>query len=481
MHRPNRRDFLERAGAVGLSAGTLLTRSVQAAETGASPKRPNILFFFPDQHRFDWLGTTSSVPVRTPHLDRLGRRGVRFDNAICPSPLCAPSRACLASGMEYDRCRVPSNSDNYPLDQTTFYRLLRDAGYHVTGCGKFDLAKAMHDWEVHGRRLLPEWGFSDGIDSEGKCDAIKSGAKTPKGPYMAYLKEQGLLDMHVADFRHRRPKSTFPTPLPERAYSDNWIARNGLDLIRRAPADKPWFLQINFTGPHAPWDVTRRMEKSCRAVAGFRQPHGSKEFDPATHLAIRQNYSAMVENIDRWLGLYLDELERRGELENTLVVYSSDHGEMLGDHNRWSKVIPYQPSVGVPLIVAGPGVRRGWQFAGPAATLDLTATFLDVAGVAVPEEMDSRSMKPLLAGQTDRHRDVVFSGLGNWRVAFDGRYKLVEPHSVAKRATARKQITKWTGGRRLFDLKNDPLENVDLIADKPKVAERLRQTMTTRG
>jgi hypothetical protein len=112
------------------------------------------------------------------------------------------------------------------------------------GCGKFDLAKAMHDWKLHGKRLLPEWGFSNGIDNEGKWDAINSGARTPKGPYMAFLQQQALLDIHVADFRRRRDKSaTFPTPLPERAYCDNWLACNGLELLREAPAGKPWFLQ----------------------------------------------------------------------------------------------------------------------------------------------------------------------------------------------------------------------------------------------
>ena len=145
-----------------------------AHHTAPTSDRPNILFFFPDQHRYDWVGTNPGVPVRTPNLDTLGERGVRFTNAVCPSPLCAPSRACLAAGKEYDRCRVADNGVNYPLDQQTFYGLLRDTpgaggadpGYHVAGCGKFDLAKAMHDWGVDGKRLLPEWGFSDGVDND---------------------------------------------------------------------------------------------------------------------------------------------------------------------------------------------------------------------------------------------------------------------------------------------------------------------------
>ena len=110
----------------------------ERTSTGAG--RPNILFLFPDQHRFDWLGS-AGIPVPTPNLDALAGRGVRFTHAITPSPLCAPARACLAAGREYGSCGVADNAVDYPIDQTTFYTLLRDSGYHVIGCGKFDLAK----------------------------------------------------------------------------------------------------------------------------------------------------------------------------------------------------------------------------------------------------------------------------------------------------------------------------------------------------
>ena len=171
-----------------------------SAGNPVTDKRPNILLLFPDQHRFDWLGVNPDIPVRTPNLDRLAGEGVRFTNAVCPSPLCAPSRACLASGKEYDRCRVASNQVDYPLDQATFYTRLRESGYHVAGCGKFDLHKATLNWGLDGKRVLDEWGFSDGIDNEGKWDGIRSGAQEPKGPYLAYLHREGLAEAHVQDF-----------------------------------------------------------------------------------------------------------------------------------------------------------------------------------------------------------------------------------------------------------------------------------------
>ncbi|MGH9632724.1 MAG: sulfatase-like hydrolase/transferase, partial [Bryobacteraceae bacterium] len=168
-----RRAFLQTAAAV----------SAFAQDRNQTP--PNILFLFPDQLRFDWTGANKKLPVRTPHLDQLAARGVRFTNAVVASPLCAPSRACLAAGKEYDRCGVPSNGQDYPISQKTYYTLLRDSGYEVLGCGKLDLAKASHDWGVDGKKHLTEWGFSDGVNNAGKFDAIRNSYPEPQDPYMA--------------------------------------------------------------------------------------------------------------------------------------------------------------------------------------------------------------------------------------------------------------------------------------------------------
>ncbi len=452
MSHRTRRDFLKTAAAPALLSNAL----------GAAPRRPNILLLFPDQWRFDWTGANKALPLRTPNLDALMARGARFTRVVTASPVCAPARACLAAGKEYDRCRVPSNGYDYPLDQTTYYTLLRESGYHVMGCGKVDLHKKTLDWGLDGKRMLKEWGFSDGIDNAGKRDAVRSGAVTPVDPYMAYLHKRGLAAAHVDDFKRRKgPSGTFPTTLPEEAYCDNWLSNNGLNLLRAAPAGKPWHLVVNFTGPHEPWDITKGMEARCRGRE-FPQPNGSKELPPATHVAIRQNYAAMIENIDRWVGVYMEEIKKRGELDNTLVVFSSDHGEMLGDHNRWGKSVPWQPSVGVPLIAAGPGVKRGVTTDAMASVMDLAATFLDYAGLARPKDMDSRSLRPLLEGKTRSHREYLLSGLADWRMAWDGRYKLV-------RGFQEKEA--------LYDLEADPLENRNLAAEQPATVSRLAKML----
>jgi arylsulfatase A-like enzyme len=340
-------------------------------------------------------------------------------------------------------------------------------------------------------RLLREWGFTEGIDNEGKMDAIASylgvrrlgaapsstGTRSPRGPYMAYLQRRGLAEVHVADFQRRRGPHghllTHPTPLPDNAYCDNWIAENGLRFLRDFPAGQPWHLVVNFTGPHSPLDVTAAMHARWQGVR-FPPPVALDaplaEAMLAAHNAARQNYAAMLENIDFQVGRFLELVRQRGEADRTVVVYTSDHGEMLGDHDRWGKTISYQPSVGVPLAVAGPGVRQGATSDALVSMHDLTATFLDLAGAAASNGrpalpgMDSRSLVPVLSSGADIHRPYVRSGLANWRLVFDGRYKLVRilPEGGDGAHTTL-----------LFDLDEDPWETRDLAAEHPAEVERL--------
>jgi arylsulfatase len=464
----------------------------------SSGDRPNVLVFLTDQQRFDWTGTGSAVPVRTPALDALAERGAAFENAVCPSPLCGPSRACLATGMEYDRCGVPHHDFVTRTDRPTLYaRLREEAGYHVLGVGKFDLQKSPETWGVDGKQVLDEYGFSDGVNNAGKWDAVGSATdwdpQDPEytgaaDPYMAFLEAEGLAETHVEDMRRRGAAdapATFPTPLPEAAYCDNWIARQGLDLLADAPEDRPWHLVVNFAGPHSPFDVTEAMHEWYRDPdVTFPTPVESDEFDAETHQEVRRNYAAMVENVDRWLGEYLDVLVEREEREDTLVVFTSDHGEMLGDHGQWGKRTPYQPSVGVPLVVDGPGVTAR-RVAAPTTTLDLHATILDDAGLDVGD-VDSRSLWPVLTGERDPddHREAVYSGVGPWRMVFDGRHKLVAGYD-RDRANAEQvdAFDETTDTREpgmadtdplLFDLSADPGETTDLARERPDVVADLR-------
>jgi choline-sulfatase len=455
----------------------------------ADTSSPNVLVFLSDQHRPDWLGTHPEIPVRTPNIDALAGRGVRFRNALCPTPLCGPSRACLASGRSYDRSPVRTNRADFPVDHPTLYGRLRDrGGYHVLGCGKFDLMKQSKDWGVEGRTRLGDWGFSDGVNKAGKRTGAAgvdwsgdggfeySFERAPVDPYTSYLSERGLLEDHVSDLLLRRRighmEATFPTPLPQDAYCDDWTARRGLELLADRPDEEPWFLVVNFDGPHSPMDVTGRMHRLYRGAGSvdFPQPvDPAGDTDPGRHNEIRRNYAAMITNIDRLIGEYLSKLTEWGELEETLVVYASDHGEMLGDHGRWTKAVPYQPSTGIPMVVSGPGVRARGGSDALVDLVDLHATVLDYAGVPIPEGIDSRSLRPFLEGRADSHREYLTSGLGDWRLVFDGQHKLVDGFDTGEARN----------GRLLFDLVADQHETENIVEGASGRAEAMADRLPT--
>jgi arylsulfatase A-like enzyme len=469
--------------------------------TAATAKRPNLLLVFPDQHRFDWTALNPAIPIRTPNIVRLAEEGTYFPMAYCPSPVCAPSRACLATGKQYGRTGVLGNGDNLPDGSTTLYTLLNAAGYRVGSVGKLDLRKPEHDWGPDGmhrigdRVIYREWGFTDGLDSEGKGDSLRgikthddTGKRYGESPYTTFLDDRGdgSLDRYAEWWDACRASPgpansyayTVPVQLADEAYNDNWVGQNALNIIENYPKNQPWFLQVNFPGPHNPTDITPAMKTWYEGV-GFPQPFKNDQLDASKHEEIREHYSAMVENIDTWLGKYLDALERRGELENTVVVYSSDHGEMLGDHNRWAKTVPYQASSGVPLVVMGPEVKTKQVHRGATATLDVTATFLDYAGIDVPKDMDSRTLRPLLGGESSAARPQITSGLKEWRMVCDGQYKLI-------RGFSEKSGDRFSGADEgasaegapdseylLFDLAADPWESQDISKSRPDDVARL--------
>lgn len=440
--------------------------------------RPNILLMLSDQHRHDWGSYNPKLSgglIRTPHLDWLANQGTRFSNCICASPLCGPSRACLASGVFYDRIQMIQHETDWDhANMDSFYRRLRDeGGYHVIGTGKFDLNKYSTTRDqppgADGRSLLHEWGFSDGINNMGKWDGFAAGS-SDNDPYYRFLDEMDLLETHRKDYEARRNQGrmlnyrhTDPTPLPDSAYNDTWVAGNACELIGAAPVDRPWFCQVNFGGPHEPLDITRSMDSER---AGYPPPcvHSS---DIDNHNQIRRNYSAMIENIDARIGDLIELLRKSGQLDNTCILYSSDHGEMLGDHNRWAKKAPYQPSIGVPLCVCGPGVRQGVVNTSPVSLIDLAATCLDWAGLPQAASMQSQSLLSVLQGQATRHREWVQSGIAGWWIVFDGRYKLICGYRLE--TTGNAHGSDPTAAPILFDLDTDPEETRNLAEALPEV------------
>lgn len=423
--------------------------------------QPNILLLFPDQWRSDWVGLdTPSVP--TPFLDSLAHRGVRFTQCVTPSPLCAPARASLALGCGYRECGVASNGQNLALDRPNFYQCLRDRGYSVGGVGKFDLGKALHDHGGDGKRLLPEWGFTHGCDSEGKWDGVGQMKATPlTGPYGRFLESRGLIETYVADMEKRRGadsyRNTAPSPIPHDAYCDNWVTQNALDCLGAFPKGSPWFLQVNFPGPHEPMDAPSWVLETLRSNT-FPAAVCHTMYSQETVQEIRRAYTAMVTNLDQLCAQIVHAVESRGDAGNTWIIFSSDHGEMLGDHDRFAKNTWHEASIRVPLIVAGPGAARGAHSDALVQLEDLAATCLDLAGAeGLPSE--ARSIAPLLRSPGAAHRQVLRSGLKDWTAAMDVEWKLV----------------RYDDGRELLvDRTRPDGDAFDVARGNPAVVDRLR-------
>jgi arylsulfatase A-like enzyme len=487
-------------------------------------KKNNILFILPDQHRGDWLpysGDSAAstgcevLPLKMNSLSSLMENGVTFNRAITNSPLCAPARACLASGLEYERCGVYNNDFCYPLDVKTFYSVLKDKGYNVGGVGKFDIHKPILYWGKDGwLDQLLSLGFTHGIDSEGKYDLIWSSFYEPRGPYSAFLHKEGLLRAHAKDYimRYYNTHKIAPTPLPDYAYCDNWIGQNALTMMDCFAADgKPWFLQVNFAGPHNPWDITASMRKKWENVQF--PPSVGFEGDEKLNMQVCQNYAAMLENIDTNIGLFIEKLKAAKQFENTLIVYASDHGEMLGDKGRYFKCVPYRGALNIPLVISGPEVKKGIISGELVELCDLAATFAEYGGGNLPEGRDGKSLMNIVCGHEETIREYQKSGLNN-SIKNDKpysdyldleRYKkqqtddeYIEEYNKELKldmqgVSAKKFIFKkdWncvisrrykfikytTGERELYDLALDPLELHDIAETKQDIVSAMENIL----
>lgn len=445
---------------------------------------PNILLIMPDQHRGDWLEYPENImkqlgqpnlKIETPNIRAMMERGISFLNAYTPCPTCAPARACLASGKRYRDCRVIENTINFDLTMPTFYQILRDGGYNVGSVGKLDLNKPNKWWsnDKEWYNALIKLGFTHVIDSEGKGDGVSAYkfSDTP-GPYLKALEEAGYAQMYVKDMFGRKHKDS-ATELPDKYYGDNWVAECGLEILDSFDRNKPWFLQVNFPGPHNPWDVTKSMKEEYKDRI-YPEPVGDAK-RPENMNGIMQNYAAMIHNIDKQIGLFIEKVKEREELDNTIIVYTSDHGEMMGDFGRFYKTRPEQGSVKIPMVIdasAVGGLKNVFSNA-PVELEDLAATIIDYAGLKAYEKWDSKSMKPMISGETQHVREYAVSEYvymfqrdthlplaGNWHMITNGKYKLTEFDNQA------------TG---LYDLEDDPRELNNLVGSMPEVVEKLHE------
>lgn len=438
--------------------------------------KPNILFIMDDQHRFDYLGAAGASFVNTPNLDRLAANGTRFTQCSTNAPVCAPARIGLATGLQPFRVGSLDNWSFLPQSATTYYQRLRDHGYRVGCVGKLDLGKPDRYNGRHGDRPSTySWGFTHPEECEGKMHAK---TPTPLGPYTHHLQERGLLKTFFEDYTQRAKagwvKGYDDSVLSSEDFEDGYIGRRSAEWIETIPDDFPWHLFVSFVGPHDPFDppteYADRYRDTDMPAAIPPSPEGKPlgrrcDLEPAEVADTRRQYCALIELIDDQIGMMLDALERRGMMENTVIIFSSDHGEMLGDHGLYTKSAPYEAAMRVPLIISGPGLPKGAVSDAIVELIDINPTICEVAGLLPQERIDAKSIMPTLRGETQVHRTDALSCLKGFDCLRTPEWKL---------------ITRCDGGVELYNLAEDPEERVDVAKKRPEVLDQMLKRLRER-
>jgi arylsulfatase A-like enzyme len=443
-------------------------------------KQPNILWICTDQQRWDTIGALSNDRINTPNIDRLVAEGVACTHAFCQSPICTPSRASFLTGMYPDTIHACSNgNERYAEAAPLVTKLLADADYCCGLSGKLHLAGA------HGRiEPRPEDdGYTVFQWSHSHRDLWPAGHA-----YANWVRSQG-----VNLGAHYRQHGSMPTEL----HQTTFCAEKAIEFIDHN-WDQPWLMSVNIFDPHPPFDppdeYRRRYDPDAVGEPDFvpsdmeaqellsdvdfqSKPAHPDSFGGREKVAA---YYAMIELIDWNVGRMMEALERTGQRENTLVIFTSDHGEMLGDHGLLLKGCRlYDSLVRVPLIFSWPGVLpEGRRTDALVELTDIAPTLLDFAGVDGAERMAGKSLRPLLTGKTEEHRRVVRS------IYFDA-LSLVNPERTDfKRSRASMIRTKkhklcvyhGTGQGELFDMEEDPGEHDNHWNDPAWASLRLELT-----
>ena len=377
-------------------------------------KRPNILFITTDEQRFDCLGCYGNPVIRTPNVDRIAEQGVRFERGYVQNPMCMPSRMAIMTGRYCSENGCNINCVGIPEHEQadTFIQALHDAGYMTAAIGK------MH--------MMPKWGpfgfaYLDLV--EGKADL--------NNQYIDYLKARGLNGkQNEAKGEEDGPPGTRTSALATEDTIDAFVGRRGVRWLDDWCGDEPFFLWLSFSNPHFPFDppepydtmydpatvpgpVWREGEMDDKPTQ--RQLQRERGYDRYSDDELRKviaHYYGNVTLVDDQVGKVLEVLERKGLMEDTLIAFTSDHGDHLGDHRLLHKsgVTFYDISVRVPYLVRYPKLfPQGAVCEDLVEAIDLPATFLDVAGVTAPSAMQGRSLVGLADGKLDDWRDDAFS------------------------------------------------------------------------
>ena len=390
--------------------------------------RPNILWICTDQQRFDTLGCTGNGFVRTPHIDRLAAESAHFEHCYVQSPVCMPSRGSFLTGRYPRTTRLRQNGQVIPADERPIGSLLSQAGYHCGLVGKFHLAPA--DPAVNA---TIEARINDGYSEFCWAGDPHDNWGHHSG-YTAFLAARGE---HFQTTPH--PDCRFvELGMTEELHEATWCAEQAIEFItRRGEAGAPWLFSLNMFAPHHPFNppepyLQRYLDRiddiplpaaldddlslkpvyqriDAEGAYGQSMPYW-RGLSDTDHRMVRAAYWAMCDLVDVKVGAILDALDRSGQRDSTIVIFMSDHGEMLGDHGIYLKgPYFYDPAIRVPFMVRWPDRIRPGRHTGLMELVDLAPTLLEACGVDRHPGMQGRSIWPSLTGeQPDDGRDSIY-------------------------------------------------------------------------
>ena len=442
----------------------------------AQPKPPNIVFIMTDDHAAHAVSSYGSKLIQTPNIDRIGREGVRFTNAFVTNSICTPSRAVILTGKYSHLNGVPvfNHIDN---SQPMVSKYLQAAGYYTGMIGK---------WHLGGNNPnRPNDGSPTGFD------------------YWNILPGQGdYFDPMMIEMGKRKKITGYATDI---------ITDLSIDFIKNRPADKPFFLMYHHKAPHRNWQPAEKYRKQYENYeppipATFDDQYIGKsdaskqatnhidtdlnktdlKIDPPKDLIgadlkrwkfkrYMQDYLACVQSVDDNIGRFLEYLDKSGLAENTIVVYTSDQGFFLGEHNMYDKRFMYDESLRTPLVIRWPKqIKAGSINKNIVLNLDFAPTFLDAAGAKIPADMQGKSLLPLLAGKASK----------DWRTSMYYRYYHPLHHNVAAHYGVRtdrykliyfNKLNQWE----MYDLLKDPTEMKNIVNDPAytKTLEEMKKEM----
>ncbi len=451
-----------------------------SALSAADQARPNVLFIMADDLN-NSLGCYGHPLVKTPNLDKLAARGVRFQNAGCQFPLCGPSRNSMLTGLYPNSSGILSNGQLFRQtipSQLSLPQAFRLDGYFAARIGKMYHYNVPLSIGTNGHDDPASWEMEINPAGVDRMEDMDDAFSLIPGSFGGTL-------------------SWYASPSPDEKHTDGKMAREAAWVLERCAKDKskPFFLALGFFRPHTPYIAPKPWfegypEAQMPVVQGVKEDQADlpkqalgsykAEQDKLTDDLRRQAvqaYYASISFMDAQVGVALDALDKLGLAENTVVVFCSDHGYHLGEHGLWQKQSLFEESARVPLIMAGPGVTKGGVAKAPVGLIDLYPTLAELCGVKAPANLQGQSLVPMLKDTKVEGRGWVIS-----QVVRGGGFKRMGASPAAgdkgKRIfgytlrTPRWRYTEWDAGKEgkeLYDHEADPKELTNL-AEKPDSA-----------